>query len=203
MLTVWQDDPTLTLVGTYVGSAGVVPSGVLGDIASEQPDQQGPYMFDTTQPFTVSEVGTLLVQELDGADSRVFQVQDSSKFPNAQGYLIFGYGTQNQEGPVPYTSRPSDNTLLISPTYTLKNSFPIGTDVALVASKSPPNITSDGLDYPFYITDVVAGRTYSQDLINSVAATGITIVFTILYPNDIGLGKWGTAYTENPIIWGP
>lgn len=202
-LTVWQDDPSLTLVGTYSGSASIVPSGVLGDPISEQPNQPGPYAFDTTQPFTVSSIGTLLEQELDGTKSRVFQVKDATQFPDAQGYLIFGYGTQSQEGPVPYISRPSNNTLLISPTYTLQNVFQVGTDVALVASKSPPQITADGLDYPFYITDVVAGRTYAEDLINNVAATGITIVFTILYPNDIGLGKWGTIYTENPIVWGP
>jgi hypothetical protein len=35
-----------------------------------------------------------------------------------------------------------------------------------------------------------------------VAATGINIVFTILYPSDIGLGKWGTQYSENPAVWG-
>lgn len=203
ILTVWQDDVTLTMVGTYSGSANILASGVLGDIASEQPDQPGPYMFDTTQPFTVSSTGTTLAQQLDGTDPRVFQVEDASQFPDDQGYLIFGYGTEDQEGPVPYISRPSNNTLLISPAYTLRNSFPAGTDVALVASKSPPELTADGLDYPFYLTDVVAGRVYAQDLINSVAATGITIIFTILYPNDIGLGKWGTIYTENPIVWGP
>ena len=203
LLTVWQDDPTLTLVGTYTGSASIDPSGVLGDPISEQPNQPGPYAFDTTQPFTVSSIGTLLAQELDGTKPRVFQVKDATQFPDAQGYLIFGYGTATQEGPVPYISRPSDNTLLISPTYTLQNVFQPGTDISLVSSKSPPQISADGLDYPFYITDVVSGRTYAQDLINSVAATGITIVFTILYPNDIGLGKWGTIYTENPIVWGP
>jgi hypothetical protein len=77
-----------------------------------------------------------------------------------------------------------------------------GTDVALVSAKSPVVVTRDGLDYPFYITDVVSGRLYAQDLINGVAATGINIVFTILYPSDKGLGKWGTAYSENPTIWG-
>lgn len=203
ILTVWQDDPTLTFIGTYSGAANILASGLLGDILSEAPDQPGPYMFDTTQPFTVSSTGTTLVQQLDGTDPRVFQVADASQFPDDQGYLIFGYGTEDQEGPVPYISRPSNNTLLISPAYTLRNSFPAGTDVALVASKSPPELSADGLDYPFYLTDVVAGRVYAQDLINSVAATGITIIFTILYPNDIGLGKWGTIYTENPIVWGP
>jgi len=72
----------------------------------------------------------------------------------------------------------------------------------LVAQNNPPIISQDGLDYPFYITDVVSGRVYAQDLILNVAATGINIQFMILYPNDIGLGKWGTIYSENPIIWG-
>lgn len=172
------------------------------DPISLLPNQEGPYMFDTTQPFTVSSIGTTLSQQLDGADSRVIEVGDSSLFPDQLGYFVLGYGTQEQEGPIPYISRPSNNTLLISPAYTVRNSFPIGTDVALVAQKSSATISQDGLDYPFYITDVVSGRTYAQNLINSIAATGINIIFTILYPNDIGLGKWGTIYSENPIIWG-
>lgn len=202
LLTVWQDDPTLTLVGTYTGSQAIVPSGPLGDPTSEQPNQPGPYMFDTTQAFTVGSVSTLLTQELDGSKPRVFTVESSANFPNSQGYIIFGYGTAQQEGPVPYISTPSADTILISPTYTLQHTFQPGTNVSLISAKNPPVITSDGLDYPFYLTDVVAGRTYAQDLINSVAATGITIVFTILYPNDIGLGKWGTQYSEIAYVYG-
>jgi hypothetical protein len=60
-----------------------------------------------------------------------------------------------------------------------------------------------GVNYPFYITDVVAGRVYAQELIQSVAAAGINIVFTILYPSDIGLGKWGTQYSEISEVYGP
>ena len=71
-----------------------------------------------------------------------------------------------------------------------------------VAQKSPVLLDTIGDQYPFYITDVVSGRLYAQNLLQSIAATGINIVFTILYPNDIGLGKWGTKYSENPIIWG-
>lgn len=203
VLSVWNQDPALVLTGTYTGIAAIVTSGPLGDPISLQSNQQGPYMYDTTQPFTVSNIGTLLAQDLDGTMPRVFSVDDASQFPDEQGYLIFGYGTENQEGPVPYTARPSNNTLLISPIYNIQKAHPIGTDVAFVSEKAPVVISRDGLDYPFYITDVVSGRIYAQDLINSVAATGISLVFTILYPNDIGLGKWGTQYTENPIMWGP
>lgn len=172
------------------------------DAVSLLPHQEGPYMYDETQPFTVSNIGTTLVGSLDGTMSRVITVADSSLFPDEQGNIIIGYGTSKQEGPIPYISRPSNNTILISPAYTVKNQHVNGTDVALISTKAPANISRDGLDYPFYITDVVSGRVYAQDLINSVAATGINIVFTILYPSDIGLGKWGTKYSENPKIWG-
>jgi hypothetical protein len=202
IVTIWNDSLANTLVITYTGSANVTASGPLGDPTSLQPNQQGPYMYDTTQPFIVSNIGTTLNQNLDGTMSRVIQVDDSSQFPDDIGYLIFGYGTQDQEGPVPYIARPSNSTLLISPSYTIQTAHADGTDVALVAQKAPVSVSADGLNYPFYITDVVSGRVYAQDLINSVAATGINIVFTILYPSDIGLGKWGTIYTENPTIWG-
>jgi hypothetical protein len=160
-------------------------------------------MYDTTQSFVVSNIGTTLTNELNGTDSRVVEVADSSNFPNSAGYLILGYGTQTQEGPIPYLAAPSSTTLLISPSYTIQQDHPAGTDVRLIAQKAPVTVSSDGLNYPFYITDVVSGREYAESLINSVAATGIGIIFTVLYPSDIGLGKWGTKYTENPVIWGP
>lgn len=172
------------------------------DPLSVLPGQEGPFVYDIAQPFTISSVGTTLNQNFDGSMSHVIQVADASQFPDQFGYLIFGYGTQDQEGPVPYISRPSSNTLLISPAYDVSNSFAIGTDISLVALKSAPVLSQDGTDYPFYVTDVVSGRQYAESLIQSVAATGINIVFHVLYPNDIGLGKWGSEYTENPEIWG-
>lgn len=202
VLNIFINDATMTMVGTYSGVASISASGPQGDMASLEPNQEGPYVYDTSQPFTVSNVGTVLAQDLDGTMPRVINVGDSSQFPDEQGNIILGYGTQRQEGPIPYIARPSNTTLLISPAYNVKKSHPNGTDVSLVSAKSSPDVSRDGLDYQFYITDVVSGRIYAQDLINSVAASGINIVFTILYPNDIGLGKWGTQYTENPTIWG-
>lgn len=202
-LTVYSDSPSLVITGTYTGSASITTTGLLGDMVSVQPNQFGPYTYDLTQNFTVSSTNTELTQDLNSNNDSVFSVGDASAFPDAQGYLIFGYGTDNQEGPVPYIGRPSNSTLLISPAYSIKKIHPVGTSVFLISQNAPPTIASDGSDYPFYLTDVVSGRIYAQDLINSVAATGINIVFTILYPNDIGLGKWGTQYSEISIIYGP
>lgn len=202
VLNVIQNDLSMTLIGTYSGAAAITASGPLGDIQSLAPNQAGPYMYDITQPFTVSNIGTTLAQDLDGTLPRVISVDDSSQFPDEMGNIILGYGTQGQEGPIPYIARPSNTTLLISPAYTIKKVHPQGTDISLIAAKSSPDVSKDGFDYPFYLTDVVSGRLYAQDLINSVAASGISIMFTILYPSDVGLGKWGTQYSENPQIWG-
>jgi len=197
-----SDLSTITLTITYTGAQNIVASGPMGDPISTVANQQGPYGYDLAQPFTVSAINTKLTHNLDGTMSRVVQVANSTDFPDGQGYLIFDYGAETQEGPVPYISRPSDNTLLISPTYTIQTPHADGSPVSLIAVKAPVSLALDGTDYEFFVTDVVAGRVYAQNLINSVAATGINIVFTILYPNDIGLGGWGTSHTENPFVWG-
>lgn len=206
---VYQTEPRVLQVflpaATKVIRRSRIGSAHLHDPSDPQsllPNQEGPYMYDLGQPFTVSNIGTTLTQDLDGTDPRIITVADASQFPDEQGFLVLGYGTQEQEGPIPYISRPSSGTLLISPAYTVQKFHANGSDVALVSAKSSADVSRDGLDYPFYITDVVSGRQYAQDLINSVVALGVTIVFTILYPNDIGLGKWGTTYSENPFIWG-
>ncbi len=172
------------------------------DPQSLLPEQEGPYIYDLSQPFVVGSVGTTLDQNLDGTMPKIITVNDATQFPDRQGYLVLDYGTDRQEGPIPYIARPSNNTLLISPAYKIQKSHPIGADVALIAQRAPVSVSRDGLDYPIYLTDVVSGRVYAEDLINSVAATGINVVVTILYPSDIGLGKFDTEYSENPFVWG-
>lgn len=199
LLQIFLPASTKVIRRSRIGSAHVHDQT---DPQSLLPNQQGPYIYDLTQPFTVSTIATPLNQTLDGTMPRIIDVVNSSQFPDAQGYIILGYGTSLQEGPIPYIARPSSTTLLLSPAYTIKNSHPPGTDVAYISAKAAPAPSRDGLDYPFYVTDTVSGRIYAQDLINQVVATGINIVFTVLYPGDIGLGKWGTPDSEITEIWG-
>ena len=166
------------------------------------PGQPGPYIYDLSQPFTISNIQTTLAQNLDGTDPRLISVVDASTFPDSQGYLILGYGTEEQEGPIPYISRPSSNTLLISPAYSLKNSFLSGTDVALVATRASVVLDPAGNDFEFFMTGDAQGRIYAQNLINQIAATGLTVVFTVIYPSDEGLGKWGTPFSEIATVYG-
>jgi len=92
---------------------------------------------------------------------------------------------------------------LLSPSYRVKNTHPIGTDVSYVSVNAPVSLPSDGTDYGFVLTDVISGRQYAEDLVKSVSATGINLIITILYPSSEGLGKWNTEYDDKVYIWGP
>lgn len=166
------------------------------------PDQEGPYIYDLSQSFVLSNIGTTSTAVISPDSGRVIQVSDSSNFPDDQGFLMIGHGTDKQEGPIPYLSRPSNNTLLLNPSYRIVNTHPVGTEVRLVAQNGPVSIDKSGRDYPAYLTDVVAGRKYAEDLIKEVSATGINIVITILYPGSEGLGKWSEISDEKVSIWG-
>ncbi len=190
---------TLTII--YTGAQNIIASGPLGNKTVLMPNEYGPYGYDFAYPFVVSATSTTLEQELDSTKSRVISVENSSAFPNSQGYIVFEYGSENQEGPVPYIATPDSTTLLVSPAYTIQKTHAAGTSVFLVASNAPVVITQNGTDYPFYVTDTAPGWEYAEQLINSVTAAGINVVITVLYPGDIFLGKWGTSFSEIVEIW--
>lgn len=173
-----------------------------GDALPSAQGVEGPYIYDTTQPFVISNKATLSNEEYTPGTSKVIMVTDSSNFPDAPGHFVLGYGTSHQEGPIPYLARPNSQTLLLSPTYRIKYTHPVGTDIALVAQNNPIVLSKDGTDHPFYLTDIVAGRVYAESLINTVIATGINLLITIVYPGDEGLGKWGTDTSEKALVWG-
>ena len=165
--------------------------------------QEGPYIYDETVGYTISNESASTTEILDTDSDDIVFVDDASEFPDEAGSVIIGLGTSHQEGPVPYIAKPSSNTIRIDPSYKFKNRHPIGTDIALVAEKNPPNVSLDGNDYPFYLTDSVAGRLYAEDLIKEVVATGIIVIIYILYPSDEGLGNWGNESTsEKFYVWG-
>lgn len=166
------------------------------------PDQQGPYTYDLQQNFVLSEISTTNSSLIDSSSGRIINAIDSSQFPDDQGHIILSYGTDRQEGPIPYLSRPSSTTLLLNPAYNVSNIHQPGSEIRLVSQLGPVSVSQNGADYPFYLTDVVSGRIYAEELINEVAAAGVTVVITILYPGSEGLGKWSTPDDEKVIIWG-
>jgi hypothetical protein len=163
--------------------------------------QPGPYLYNPAQPFTIGDIATSLNQNLNGNDSKLIQVTNSTTFPDSPGYLVFGYGTAQQEGPVPYIATPSSTSILLSPAYTLKNSFTSGTSVILIESNAPIVIPTDGSGFDFFLTGDADGRLWCQSLIELVSATGLSVIFTVIFPADTGLGKAGTPFSEIEFVY--
>ena len=175
----------------------------LHDTGASDPDTEGPYTWDTSKGFIIGGEEANTIQVVDSSSSNIIQVDDASQIPDEEGYLVFGFGTSREEGPVPYISRPSSGTIIIDPSYTFENVHPSGTNISFVTQNFAYEPDTDGTDFPFYATDIISGRVYAEELINLVAATGINVIITILYPNDEGLGKWGdVANSEKYYVWG-
>lgn len=191
---------TLTIV--YTGSADIVASGPLGANISLEPNQQGPYTYDTTQPFTVGAIHTELTADVNAGTGRVVLVQDSAGFPNGNGAIIFDYGGETQER-AQIIAVPSSTSILLSPINALQFDHPVGQEVRLVASNAPVVLAQNGSDYEFFLTNVVSGRIYCESLIEQVIAAGIALNFVILYPSDLGLGGAGTSHSEIVWVYGP
>jgi hypothetical protein len=167
------------------------------------PCQHGPNIFDPGQPFTVApEKYSTTSDDLGPLSPYIISLADATPFPEGPHSVVFGYGTSLQEGPVPVVQRPGPNLLFLDPAHRLTKDHPAGTEVTLVEQESPPVPDPVGRDYQFYLTDVVAGRAYAKSLVEFVAATGINLTIIVVYPNDIGLGKWGSANSEKTYVWG-
>jgi len=202
IVLVYNNSLSNTLTVTYTGSASIEASGPQGSNVSLEPNQYGPYSYDLSQPFVVGTVASNLTQDVNASTGRVVLVESSEGFPNQTGYVIFGYGTAQQEL-AQYIAVPSATSILLSPINALQYDHPVGSEVRFVESKSAVVVNPNGSDWPFYLTDIVGGRIYCQELIEQVIAAGITLNFVILYSSDIGLGKAGTPYSEIKYVFGP
>lgn len=178
------------------GSAHIWESGPSSE------GSEGPYCFDTSKGYLISGEECNTTQEVNSNSNMIIQVDNSSDIPDAPGKLIFAFGTSSEEGPVPYIARPSTTTLIIDPSYRFENVHPIGTNISLVSLDHAYKPAQDGSDFQFYETDVISGRIYAEELIALVSATGINVVITILYPEDLGLGKYDTPNSEKFTVWG-
>jgi hypothetical protein len=163
----------------------------------------GPYIYDTTQSGVLSKYATVTTSLVEaGQTYRVLDVADASDFADDSGYLMFEYGTDRQEGPVKYLGRPGSAVLLVDPAWAFQFSHPIGSDVTLLSSRSPIELSPLGLQYPFYLTGTAEGRVYAENLIDTLVATGLTLIITIIYPGDVGLGWGGTDLSDKTYVWG-
>lgn len=111
-------------------------------------------------------------------------VDDSSKIPNSDGFLIFDFGLNTQEVPVPYISVPNSNTILLNATHTFQQNHGVNSYVNFILPRQVSYTpATDGHDLAIYLTSPVDARNIVEALLQNLVAAGVVINFVVLLPD--------------------
>lgn len=159
------EEPQPTANGTWVGSFLFNPTGSVdtSTVTSQRCELQ--------QTITKGQVYTSIA------------VDDNSLFEETNGEIIFGFGTNKQEGPVKYRGVPNSSALLIDPGHTFLFTHVTGEMINVISSSSPYSPARSGKDYAVYLTSPSSAREDVQTILESLAAAGVLIEFIILAPD--------------------
>jgi len=146
---------------------------------------KGTYVWDTAAPYVLSfATASLNTQIQAGTIVRLADVT-SNEIPNENGFLVFDYGRTNQEGPIRYLYKPSDNTIAIDPSYVFQKTHTAGSPIVALRQKGPHVMDTRAGEYGPYITDPSEARVILEDLIRSVKSAGIFVNFLIRFPEQL------------------
>jgi hypothetical protein len=147
---------------------------------------QGSFIFSPngqTNTFTISKQHCLLQQTISkGQIYTSLAVDNNSSFLQPSGDLIFGFGTDQQEGPVKYRGIPNHNTILIDPGYIFKFDHAVNASLNVITERQPYTPLKSGKDLAVYLTSPSGARAVVQTILSSLAAAGIIVKFQILAP---------------------
>lgn len=163
------------------GSKVIITDAITNDVSRIT----GPYVWDLAAPFVLSSNTAQISDAIQaGKIVRLLNIT-SNTIPSTGGFLIFDYGRDNQEGPVRYLYKPTDNTIALDPSYTFKHSHPVDSPIVAISHKGPHQMSTNATEYPPYITDPSEARFILQDLIRSVKSAGIFVNFLVRYPDQL------------------
>jgi hypothetical protein len=182
--------PTPTGVNGYGSGGTVTPVTSPGNDAVP-----GPFTFDPDSGFAIAATETTsnqVIESLRGIST--LTVASTVGFPDS-GYLVLGFATKYEVGPVKYVAILDATTFIVDRTFTFPKDIPVGINVSLLYQNRPwvpANVTEIGA---FYVTDSSSGRVAAQAFIEGAAAAGVNVVDKIIYPGDRGIGGEGNPIT--------
>jgi hypothetical protein len=168
----------------------------------------GPYIWSPDSGVSITGINTTLTSAiLAGTRQKTLFVSSTASFPDTEGYVVLGFGTASQLGPVKYLGVSGSGELIFDYSQTFPMTLAAGTSVILLDGKGafvpdqPANVGS------FYLTDSNAGRISASNDIDRLAAAGIEVNKTVVYPGDRGLGNEGypasgsSKLSDKVVIW--
>lgn len=145
----------------------------------------GPYIWDQNANFVISSLTANIAQDIKaGTSVKTLAIDTPNNIPDQEGFLIFGFGTSSQEGPVRCLFKPSDSSLQLDPAYVFENNHEIGDGVTMIRRKGAHVMSGLGTEYAPYVTDPSIARDVLQNLILEVKSVGIFVDFLVRFPEQ-------------------
>lgn len=142
----------------------------------------GSYVWDTAAPFVLSSLTALTTSDIStGSVVKTLNIGTNS-IPNESGFLIFDYGTTQQEGPIKFLYKPSANSIALDPSYVFQFDHDAGSSVTMLRTRGPHTMSGIASEYPPYLTDPIVAREELEEIMRSVKSVGIFIEFLVRYP---------------------
>jgi hypothetical protein len=169
----------------------------------------GPYLLGGDYPAITTVSSTVTSALSANQQYKILSIADASSFPDAEGWLVFNFGTAEQVGPVRYLARISTalngSQLLLDGKTVLPMDVAAGSTVHLLTGKGI--YTGTNIAGSLYITDSSAGRVSAETALSNVLAAGVDVVTTVSYPGDRGLGgeglpATGDKFSDKVTVWG-
>lgn len=146
----------------------------------------GPYVWDLNAPFVLSSLTTNIGQQIRaGTSVKTLQIAQPNNIPNEEGFIIFDYGTEKEEGPVRYLFKPTDGSVQLDPSYVFEFTHDSGSAITVIRRRGAIIMSGRGTELAPYITDPAVAREALQELMLQVKSVGIFINFLVRYPEQI------------------
>jgi hypothetical protein len=177
----------------------IVKRGLIGawHLHSSSTDRSfpGSYIFSPKSGLSITRTGTKLNEPLTaGTVKTVVAMQNTTQFPDAEGFLMLNWGEENQEGPIRYFGRPSSGSLLVDPSYKFKQDHANGSSVYIIKDTHPVIPRPDGTSRQAFLTGSASGRLEAESLIEKLKASGIFLNIILVVPEGPGLHDMRYVY---------
>lgn len=200
---VWQiteiTSPTEFKLYSFAGAAGarassggtarieVPASSTIGGLvmlrsAQSDPRRPGPYLWGYDSDFILSSLTTNLIAPIKAGLTRKYIQVEPNDIPDAEGQIIFDFGTERQEGPIRYFYKPNNALIAIDPSHVFEKDHSAGSSVTMIRRRGAIRFQGFGAELAPYITDPAAAREVLKELIQSVKSVGIFLNFLVRYP---------------------
>jgi hypothetical protein len=156
-------------------------------------DVIGPYIFDENSPAITATETTSTATVAAGRGISNLPVASTTSFPDGEHYVVLGFATQYEVGPVRCFGVVDSSNLSIDRSFVFPKSVPSGSSVILLAQRT--GMMPAAANKAFILTDSSAGRVAAEAFIDESKAAGINLNKIIVYPGDVGLGGAGDPTT--------